>query len=49
MKKMINIRVPIDLLDKMEKLREQEGIPITFQFIKGVELYENSRRVVNNG
>lgn len=39
MRKLINIRVPVDLLEKMKKLREQEGIPVTFQFVKGAQLY----------
>lgn len=41
--KLINIRIPLDLLGKMEKIREQEGIPVSYQLIKGVKLYHDKR------
>ena len=37
--KMITIRVPTDLLDKMSRYRRLEGVSITFQLCKGVELF----------
>lgn len=37
--KLINIRVPEDLLNKMNRIRENEGITVTFQFIKGAKMY----------
>ena len=37
--KLINIRVPVDLLHEMTALREKEGVSVTFQFCKGAQLY----------
>lgn len=37
--KVITIRVKKDLLKKMSKIREDEGISITFQLHKGAEMY----------
>ena len=35
----ITIRVPLDLLERMGKIRKAEGIAITFQVCKGTEMY----------
>lgn len=37
--KMISIRVPMDLLNRMGKIRKAEGIAVTFQMCKGTEMY----------
>ncbi len=37
--KLITIRVPVDLLKRMSKLREAEGISVTFQLCKGAEMF----------
>lgn len=37
--KTVNLRVPIDLLDRASKVRAAEGISVTFQFTKGLEMY----------
>ena len=37
--KAITLRVPIELLARMSELRKNEGISVTFQFIKGADLY----------
>lgn len=37
--KMITIRVPTDLLDKMSRYRRLEGVSVTFQLCKGAELF----------
>jgi len=42
--KLINIRVPEDLLDRMSAIREKEGISVTFQFVKGAEMYLDSKK-----
>jgi hypothetical protein len=36
---MITIRVPRDLLAKMAKYREEEGVSVSFQLCKGAEMY----------
>lgn len=37
--KIITIRVPVDLLKRMGKYREKEGVSVTFQLCKGAEMY----------
>ena len=37
--KVITLRVPIDLLARLSDVRTNEGISVTFQFIKGAELF----------
>ncbi len=41
--KTISMRVPKELLKNMSKVRTEEGITITFQFLKGAELYLNQK------
>ncbi len=46
--KIITIRIPIDLLKRMSRYREEEGVSVTFQLCKGAEIYldekENKKR-----
>ena len=37
--KLISIRVPTELLNQMGKVRENEGISVSYQLCKGAELY----------
>jgi len=37
--KMITVRVPRDLLDKMSRYRRLEGVTVTFQMTKGAEMF----------
>jgi hypothetical protein len=37
--KMITVRVPQNLLDKMSRYRRLEGVSVTFQMCKGAELF----------
>jgi len=46
--KVVNFRVPIDLLARMSEVRKNEGITVTFQFIKGAELYLLAREKKRN-
>ena len=45
--KMITIRVPKDLLNKMSNYRRLEGVSVTFQLCKGAELYLKEKKVWN--
>ena len=38
-KKKISIFVSTDLLNRMSKIREEEGISVSFQLGKGAEMY----------
>jgi len=37
--KLITIRVPKDLLNRMSNYRRLEGVSVTFQLCKGAEIY----------
>ena len=45
--KTITLRVPLDLLKKMNKIREAEGISVTFQMCKGTEMYLKMKEKTN--
>ena len=43
-KKTITIRFPVDILEQLTKIREEEGVSVTFQLVKGAELYLKKRK-----
>ncbi|MBR9701809.1 hypothetical protein GOV13_02715 [Candidatus Pacearchaeota archaeon] len=42
--KVITIRMPIDILEQLTKVREEDGVSVTFQLAKGAELYLKKRK-----
>ena len=44
--KVITIRVPIDLLNKMSEYREKEGVSVTFQLTRGAEKFLKEKGVM---
>ncbi len=41
----INVRIPIGLLNRMTKVRTDEGISVSFQLVKGAEMYLKDKKV----
>lgn len=43
--KAINIRVPTKLLERMSKVKKEQGIAITFQLVTGAEMFLKEKKV----
>ncbi len=42
--KTITIRIPNDVLEQLTRIREEDGVSVSFQLAKGAELYLKKRK-----